>query len=733
MDDEQPIPLSPSSGMSSPDLGDEDDELVCGPNAIPLGSIRNRGNSRDEQQHQQQTYYDGDRDHSSMNRIEVPQEVLDACKDLNNAVNEIAISLEENRNLHPITITLDDVCVRLRDTSSVVGKALQKSGLIEPAKQGKKKVLLNNINAAIKPGQVCAILGGSGSGKTTLLNTISGRYSRAEIKVTGGIKFNNLKPSPQLIRRAVGYVMQKDFLLPNLTVRESLQYSALLRLPDSVSKAEKMLRVENIIKELNLKDCADTRVGGVGQRGISGGEKRRLSVGCQLLTDPAVMFLDEPTSGLDSFTSFQVIQTLSFIARQNRTVICTIHQPRSDIFKLFDQVMLLSKGQLVYLGPATEMVNHFSRLNFVCPKLENPADYFIDICSIDYRNQALENASFDRLGVLVQGYHASKTYTDLKEQLSTANLSISASQDANDDDQLAIQLSSTELRSSKPFYISIPIITGRSYKNALRDVATSITRVSQVVSFGIMMALCFLRISYDQYGVQNRTGFLYESLSMIFIALLNCVALFPTERNLFYRERNDGLYSTLSFFISYLFVEVPFNIFGSLGYACVTYFALGLKHEAGSFFVFTLVIFTLLFAGESVGLLVCSLFYDVGIATTIANVLLSLFTILAGFFRPTASLPHVLRYFNYILPTKWAAEIISVNELRGATFTCPGSQSLDGNGTICPISTGEQVLETYSWQDVNMTHSILIMVSLAIAYRIVVYLVLKFNRKNVVL
>jgi len=718
------IPISsPSSGMSSPSLNeDEEDEFICNPNTIPLQEI---GSSSSNHQQNNDSIVDIYRNNNNNNNMD-----LTSTNEMNNNISR------DNKNHNPITITLDNVSVRLRDSSSMLGRALAKSGLIETqTKQGKKKVLLNNINAYIRPGQVCAILGGSGSGKTTLLNTISGRYDRAEIKVTGGIKFNDLKPSPQLIRRSVGYVMQKDFLLPNLTVRESLQYSALLRLPETVSKQDKMKRVEDIIKELNLKDCANTRVGGNGVRGISGGEKRRLSVGCQLLTDPQILFLDEPTSGLDSFTSLQVVQTLSEIARQNRTVICTIHQPRSDIFKLFDQVMLLSKGQLVYLGPAVEMVNHFSRLNFICPKLENPCDYFIDICSIDYRNQTLEMASFERLGVLVQGFHESRTYVDLRDQLTNTgnnNILELSNENANDDDKLATQFSSTELRSSKPFYISIPIITGRSYKNALRDVASSITRISQVVSFGIMMALCFLRISYDQFGVQNRTGFLYESLSMIFIALLNCVALFPTERNLFYRERNDGLYSTLSFFISYIFVEVPFNVFGSLGYACVTYFALGLKQEAGSFFVFVLVIFTLLFAGESVGLLVCSLFYDVGMATTIANVLLSLFTILAGFFRPTASLPHVLRYFNYILPTKWAAEIISVNELRGARFTCPGSQSLDGNGTVCPISTGEQVLDNYSWGDVNMTHSILIMVSLAIAYRFVVYLVLKFNRKNIV-
>ncbi|EGC38478.1 hypothetical protein DICPUDRAFT_28616 [Dictyostelium purpureum] len=620
-------------------------------------------------------------------------------------------------NTTPITICLNNLNVELKDNFN---KLLSR---LNVAERKPNKMILRNVNTIIKPGQLTAILGGSGSGKTTLLNTISGRYSKKEMKVKGDIQFNNFTPSPDLIRRAVGYVMQKDYPLPNLTVRETLMFSASLRLPDNISKQEIEERVERIILELNLKDCANTRVGGGGatRTGCSGGEKRRLSVGCQLLTDPSCLFLDEPTTGLDSSIAFELIKTLSKIAhKQNRTIICTIHQPQVNIFKMFDQVILLSKGRMVYNGPSTEMVQYFTSIGYPCPQLQNPADHYLDICSVDYRNEQLEEQSTQRLEKLVINYEAAVID---KEYVNNQNLS----------DLLNEYALKSQLRSKKSFYKCVPILTLRTYKNHLRDVPAAITRVSQIVSFGIMMALCFLRIGHDQPGIQNMTGFLYQSLSLIFIALLSCVALFPTERNLFYRERNDGLYSTSSFFISYMFVELPFNVIGTLGYSAVCYFSMGLKMEADKYFMFCFVIFLLLFSGESVGLFVCSLFYDVGLATTFANVFLSMFTILAGFFRPTDQMPAVLRYFNYILPTKWAAEVYSVNQLKGEVYTCPGKQSLDGEGKICPVSNGEQVLTRLGWIDVNIYHSLAVLIGISIFYRLIVFITLKYNRRNTVL
>lgn len=148
------------------------------------------------------------------------------------------------------------------------------------------------------------------------------------------------------------YVTQEDVLLGTLTVRETIRYSALLRLPTSMTRQEVYEIVEGTIMELGLQDCADRVIGNWHLRGISGGEKKRLSIALEILTRPHLLFLDEPTSGLDSASAFFVAQTLRNIARDGRTVISSIHQPSSEVFALFDDLFLLSGGETVYFGEA---------------------------------------------------------------------------------------------------------------------------------------------------------------------------------------------------------------------------------------------------------------------------------------------------------------------------------------------------------------------------------------------
>ena len=245
--------------------------------------------------------------------------------------------------------------------------------------------VLQNISAVVPPGCLMAILGTSGSGKTTLLNTLAGRVEdgREGASISGvSVIHRASKPSGNLKAERpslMGYVLQHDHLLPNLTTRETLMYAGLMKLPSHMSKSRKLEVVDKVLMELGLRDCAETRVGGDGKHpSISGGERRRVSIGVQMLTDPSILFLDEPTTGLDSFTANKLMTALSSIAHNsNRTVICTVHQPRSDIFQLFDYVMLLSKGQVVYFGESRNVIlSYFERIDYPCPEDMNPADFF---------------------------------------------------------------------------------------------------------------------------------------------------------------------------------------------------------------------------------------------------------------------------------------------------------------------------------------------------------------------
>jgi len=216
--------------------------------------------------------------------------------------------------------------------------------------------------------------GFSGSGKTSLLDILA--RNNTSPGVTGDILVGGRALDPRMMREHFGYVMQDDSHLVQLTVRETLTYSALLRLPANMSQAEKLRRVDEVLGDLGLLNVADSRVGGGYVRGVSGGERRRVSIGVHLLKDPPILLLDEPTTGLDAFTANNIVSILSKLAKKNKAVVFTIHQPRSDIFPLLDIVMLLSQGQTVYFGPRAEVVDYFAGAGYPCSIYSNPLDYY---------------------------------------------------------------------------------------------------------------------------------------------------------------------------------------------------------------------------------------------------------------------------------------------------------------------------------------------------------------------
>jgi ABC-type multidrug transport system ATPase subunit len=177
-------------------------------------------------------------------------------------------------------------------------------------------------------------------------------------------------------------VQQDDILFQTMTVRECLEFAAKLKLPGTL--AHKIARVNELIYDLKLNKCSGTRIGGPLVKGVSGGERKRTSIGVELITDPALIFLDEPTTGLDSFTATSVMEILKDLAiKDGRTVVSTIHQPNSDIFESFDRLMLLAKGKIIYMDQACLAVDYFAGIGFQCPDLSNPADYFMTIMSIE--------------------------------------------------------------------------------------------------------------------------------------------------------------------------------------------------------------------------------------------------------------------------------------------------------------------------------------------------------------
>ncbi|CAI0450155.1 unnamed protein product [Linum tenue] len=246
---------------------------------------------------------------------------------------------------------------------------------------GPTRRLLDRLNGYAEPGKIKAVMGPSGSGKTTLLDALAGRLP-GNVVMTGNILLNGKKK--KLNYGGVGYVRQENTLLGTLTVRETIKYSAHLRLPSTMTKEEIDDIAEGTIAEMGLQDCADRSIGNWHLRGISGGEKKRLSIALEILTKPHLLFLDEPTTGLDSASAFFVVQTLRNIAKDGRTIISSIHQPSSEVFALFDDLCLLSGGETVYSGEAKMAVEFFAQAGFPCLIRRNPSDHFLRCINSDF-------------------------------------------------------------------------------------------------------------------------------------------------------------------------------------------------------------------------------------------------------------------------------------------------------------------------------------------------------------
>lgn len=253
-----------------------------------------------------------------------------------------------------------------------VPAALQFSDISYTLSSGRR--VLDGVSGAVQPGEVMAVLGASGAGKSTFLDILARKSKRGT--VGGQVLVNGRKVQNAEYRRVVGFVDQEDTLMGTLTVYETVLYSALLRLPREMTFEDKRMRTLETMHELGIIGIRDSRIGESGHRSISGGEKRRVSIACELVTSPSILFLDEPTSGLDSYNAYNVVDSLVQLARNyKRTVVFTIHQPQSNIVALFDKLLLLASGKVVYSGKAEKAQRYFETIGCSCPPGFNIADY----------------------------------------------------------------------------------------------------------------------------------------------------------------------------------------------------------------------------------------------------------------------------------------------------------------------------------------------------------------------
>ncbi|KAK2021213.1 ABC transporter [Colletotrichum zoysiae] len=615
-----------------------------------------------------------------------------------------------------INVGLDDFALAL-DKRTSSGKKLP------------TKTILNPVNATFQAGKLNIIMGPSGSGKTSLLNAMALRLHNSigtRYLPSGKLTFNGALPSNSVIRSVCSYVCQDDdALLPSLTVRETLRFSAGLRLPSHMSKEEKTRRAEEVLLKMGLKDCADNLVGNELVKGISGGEKRRVTIAVQLLSDPRVLLLDEPTSGLDAFTANSIMEVLQGLANEGRTVILTIHQARSDLFRHFGNVLLLARGgSPAYAGPAKDMLAYFLRQGFECPTHSNPADFALDLITIDLQHETREAESREKVRKLVEAWRreadgAPGEKTDEKTGTGTGRLpgprrSINKTSLATPAELGAL------VRKRASFLTAFPLLLHRGLINFRRQPPLLLARIMQVAGLGIVLALFFSPLKNDYYSVQTRMGFVQEVGAFYFVGMLQNVAVYPAERDVFYREDDDGVYSVEAFLAAYSLLELPFEIISCLIFGVLADLAVGFPRTVTMYFVCVFSCFGIVSCGESVGIMFNTLFGHTGFAVNLTSVVMAIANTMAGIL--SIDMPELFNAFNYLSPVRYATRAMAPYSLESVTFTCTDGQRLpDGR---CPIETGEDVLNLYKL-NVDPKVNIAALAGCVVVYRLVAWALLR--------
>ncbi|KAJ3907169.1 P-loop containing nucleoside triphosphate hydrolase protein [Lentinula edodes] len=582
--------------------------------------------------------------------------------------------------------------------------------------------ILHAVTTRFEAGSVNVIMGPSGSGKSSLLNLMALRFKSTPLtryNSSGTLLLNGFQPDESELRSLCSYVTQDDnSLLPYLTVREMLRFAAGLRLPGSMTMKEKNSRAEEVIRMMGLSNCADCLIGSEFVKGISGGEKRRVSIAVQVLTEPRILIADEPTSGLDAFTASSILDVLNGLAAEGRTVIITIHQSRSELFPQFGNLLLLAKGgRVAYSGKASLMMAYFGRLGYQCPSNCNPSDWALDLVSVDLRDEKAEAASRLKVEEILDAY----------EPNPSAGIELNMSDESKQRQYRPLPPNLVRLKKEPaPFYVAFPILIRRGLINFQRQPSLGIARIGQVLGLGLVQALFFAPLKRDYIAASvNIVGAVQEILPLYFVGMLQNVALYPIERDVFYKEHDDGAYSVEAFFAAYVCLEVPFEIVSALLYSLLGDIAINLKRTIPMYFIIALNCFCIVSCGESLGIIFNTLFQSTGFALNVTSVLLSVGTFMGGLM--SIDMIGFLQGINYISPLKYATANMLPYTLQGMTFTCDDAQRLaDGQ---CPLNTGEQVLDLYKL-NVDPAPMLGALVGATAVYRLVAYIILRISRTD---
>ncbi|GAB9477496.1 Multidrug resistance protein abc superfamily, partial [Globisporangium polare] len=446
--------------------------------------------------------------------------------------------------------------------------------------------------------ELLLITGTSAAESKLLLECIGGRNASVE----GSIAMNGTLWSHKM-KRYIAYVIEEDLFYETVTVREHLIFQARLRLGRTLSEAQYMLRVDEIIEELGLTHRRDALIGGAGRRGILRWERKLLSIATEMLSNPSVVLVEEPTSGLDSLSSEIVMLKLQQLARSGRTVVVTVHHPTSEVFALVDALHLLSEGTTVYSGKASEAAGYFASLTYECPAYLNPIGYYLRLLVVDSREA--DHVGAGRVATLRAEWAKREAEMEIgATPFETAGPATAGSADV--DGAAAVRLG---------FFGQLNVLITRNVIRLLRYRYWFFWMIIWVLVVAVVFGLIFLQLDTTQRGIQNTSGALfYLMLVLIVLMAYRTFAHLPLDLALMSRERSGGWYYVISWFISRSLCAVPREIVLPVVFFVPVYFLMDIGYGFSVYFYMQVMLILVSSAAIGLGYLVMSLFRRVWLA-----------------------------------------------------------------------------------------------------------------------
>ncbi|XP_076452738.1 uncharacterized protein LOC143288276 [Babylonia areolata] len=638
--------------------------------------------------------------------------------------------------------------------------------------------ILHNISGIVGSGEVLAVMGPSGSGKTTLLNTLGGR-----IPVESGEVTLDGQPLTKKVRKRMCYVLQQDIFLSKLTLWETLYFAAMVYLPEKLPRQEKLARVDNIIEVLDLTKCRNTLVGDQFIRGLSGGEKKRLSIACELIKDPDIMLMDEPTSGLDSSTAYMLMLLLKrFTEQSGKAVVVTIHQPSSQIFHMFTHLLLMAEGRIAYFGDGAKTLDFFEELDLFCEPHYNPADFILETVKKDKdtvkritdlaekkRCTDLWPAKLRHTESFALKHSSSHSTIGTRVHsgdvvLCTGSSSRSNAQaDADGDVMVSLIEPDVEAmgmeggvvvkcngdhkfndvrlptpptdveplrRWATGFWTQFKMLNWRTFKHSRSRIISKYNIINST-SIAIICSLLWFQMERNHETIKDRMAFLFfVATYWSFVPMFDAITSFPGERPVIVKERAAGAYRLSAFYFAKMSSEMPLIVLMPSIFCTLTYWMAGMRGLPQFFATWAILILNVLNT-QGIGYIVGAAIWDLQMGITTASILVLYGLLAAGFY--VSRLPPWLTWCRYLSIVCYPYNAISILELGDleplpctniTNFELPACEEGSNSTVVMP----ETILRHYGAE--LPLHCYVATIAIQVfAWRTVAYLALKYKDK----